>query len=137
MGDVFSIEKRRWIMRRVKGRDTKPELLVRSIIHRMGLRFRVCRRDLPGNPDIVLPRHKKIIFVHGCFWHGHTRCARSKRPTTNASFWDNKLDGNIARDQRLRRELRRTGWQVLIVWQCETRKPHALLKRLERFLRHE
>ena len=88
MTDVFSQEKRSWIMSRVKGRDTKPEILVRSFIFRMGFRFRLHRRDLPGTPDIVLPRHSKVIFVHGCFWHGHKRCPRSKRPTTNANFWN-------------------------------------------------
>jgi len=105
MTDVFSQEKRSWIMSRVKGRDTKPEILVRSFIFRMGFRFRLHRRDLPGTPDIVLPRHGKVIFVHGCFWHGHKRCPRSKRPTTNENFWNKKLDGNIKRDKRYRREL--------------------------------
>jgi DNA mismatch endonuclease, patch repair protein len=134
MTDVFSKEKRSWIMSRVKGRDTKPEILVRSFVHRMGFRFRVQRRDLPGNPDIVLPRHGKVILVHGCFWHGHKSCARSKRPTTNKGFWNKKLDRNIERDKRFRRMLRSMGWKVLIVWQCETRKPENLLGKLERFL---
>lgn len=137
MTDVFSEEKRSWIMSRVKGRDTKPEILVRSLVHRMGYRFRVHRRDLPGNPDIVLPRHGKVIFVNGCFWHGHKRCPRSKRPTTNKSFWNNKIDANIERDKRFRRELRRMGWKLLVVWQCETRNPEKLLCKLERFLHDE
>ncbi|MEN6476300.1 MAG: DNA mismatch endonuclease Vsr [Syntrophaceae bacterium] len=134
MADVFTKEKRSWIMSRVKGRDTKPEILVRSFIHRMGFRFRVHRSDLPGNPDIVLPRHGKVIFVHGCFWHGHLQCPRSKRPTTNKDFWNKKLDGNIKRDKRFQRKLHRLGWKVLIVWQCETNNPEKLLKKLERFL---
>ncbi|MBW1701617.1 MAG: DNA mismatch endonuclease Vsr [Deltaproteobacteria bacterium] len=134
MTDVFSQEKRSWIMSRVKGRDTKPEILVRSFIFRMGFRFRLHRRDLPGTPDIVLPRHGKVIFVHGCFWHGHKRCPRSKRPTTNENFWNKKLDGNIKRDKRYRRELRHMGWKVLIVWECETKNPEKLLRKLERFL---
>jgi len=124
-------------MSRVKGRDTKPEMLVRSFVHRMGFRFRVHRRDLPGNPDIVLPRHGKVIFVHGCFWHGHERCPRSKRPTTNKSFWNKKLDANIERDKRFQRELRRMGWKLLVVWQCETHNPEKLLGKLERFLHDE
>ena len=124
-------------MGRVKGRDTKPEILVRSLIHRMGFRFRIHRRDLPGNPDIVLPRHCKAVFIHGCFWHGHRGCTRSKRPTTNQAFWDKKLDGNIERDNRLRRELHRMGWKVLIVWQCEIKVPGKLLHKLERFLHEE
>ena len=121
-------------MSRIKGRNTKPEILVRSMVHRMGFRFRIHQHDLPGNPDIVLARHSKIIFVNGCFWHGHTRCPQSKRPTTNTRFWDKKLDGNIERDKRFQRKLRRIGWKVLIVWQCETQRPEKLLRKLERFL---
>jgi DNA mismatch endonuclease (patch repair protein) len=134
MSDVFSKEKRSWIMSRVKGRDTKPEILVRSFIHRMGFRFRIHGRDLPGNPDIVLPRYGKVIFVHGCFWHGHKRCPRSKRPTTHKGFWNKKLDQNIERDKRFRRMLRQRGWRVLVVWECETRKQEKLLRKLEGFL---
>lgn len=134
---MFSKEKRSWIMSRVKGRDTKPEILVRSFVHRMGYRFRIHGRDLPGNPDIVLPRHGKVIFVHGCFWHGHNRCPRSKRPTTNKSFWNKKLDGNIKRDRRFRRSLVLKGWGILVVWQCETGDPDRLLRKLERFLHDE
>lgn len=134
MADVFSQVKRSWIMSRVRGRDTKPEILVRSFIFRMGFRFRLHRRDLPGTPDIVLPRHRKVIFVHGCFWHGHKGCPRSKRPTTNENFWNNKLDGNIKRDKQYRLMLRKVGWKVLIVWECETKKPEKLLRKLERFL---
>jgi len=136
MTDVFSNEKRSWIMSRVKGRDTKPEILVRSFIFRMGFRFRLHRRDLPGTPDIVLPRHRKVIFVHGCFWHGHKSCSRSKRPSTNVRFWNKKLNGNIKRDKRYRRELRQMGWKSLIVWQCETKSSERLLWKLKRFL-HE
>jgi len=137
MTDVFSKEKRSWIMSRVKGRDTKPEILVRSFIYRLGFRFRLHRRDLPGTPDIVLPRHGKLIFVHGCFWHGHKGCPRSKRPTTNKYFWDIKLNGNIKRDKRYRLELRRLGWKTLVVWECETKSPKILLRKLERFLYDE
>lgn len=135
MADTFSQEKRSWMMSRVRGSNTKPEILVRSFIHRMGFRFRVHCRELPGNPDIVLPRYGRIVFVNGCFWHGHKRCARSKRPSTRPEFWNRKLDGNIDRDKRSRKILRRTGWEVLTVWECETRKPEKLLMRLERFLR--
>jgi DNA mismatch endonuclease (patch repair protein) len=134
MADVFSKEKRSWLMSRVKGRDTKPEILVRSLVHRMGFRFRLHGRDLPGNPDIVLPRYGKVIFVHGCFWHGHRRCLRSKRPTTHKGFWNKKLDQNIERDERFRRMLKRMGWRVLVVWECETRRQEKLLRKLEGFL---
>ena len=137
MTDVFPIEKRSWIMSRVKGRDTKPEVLVRSFVHRMGYRFRVHRRELPGNPDIVLARHRKVIFVHGCFWHGHKGCSRSRRPTTNENFWNNKLNGNIKRDRLNCRELRRMRWKVLVVWECETKASELLLGKLERFLYDE
>ncbi|MEA3364021.1 MAG: very short patch repair endonuclease [Candidatus Hydrogenedentes bacterium] len=137
MTDLFSKTKRSWIMSRVKNRDTKPEIVVRSLVHRLGYRFRIHRRDLPGNPDIVLPKHKKLIFVHGCFWHGHKGCPRSKRPTTNSDFWSRKLDANIERDKKLRRKLRRMGWKVLVVWECETREPHKVLKKLEKFLDDE
>jgi len=136
MVDVFSQGKRSWIMGRVKGRDTKPEMLVRSLVHHMGFRFRVHRRDLPGNPDVVLPRHRKVILIHGCFWHGHPGCPRSKRPTTNQTFWDRKLDGNLERDKRFLEELLRLGWKVLVIWQCETKTPDFLAMKLERFL-HE
>lgn len=134
MADVFSRKKRSWIMSRIKGKDTAPEVLVRSLVHQMGFRFRIHRRDLPGNPDIVLPRHGKVIFVNGCFWHGHKRCPRSQRPTTNRRFWNRKINDTIARDKRFRAGLHRMGWRVLTVWQCETRKPERLLTRLERFL---
>lgn len=122
-------------MARVKGRDTAPERIVRSLVHRMGFRFRLHVRNIHGTPDIVLPRHRKVIFVHGCFWHGHKRCLRSKRPTTRLQFWNSKLDRNIERDERIRKILRRTGWKVLTVWECETRKPVKLMKKLEGFLR--
>jgi len=134
MADVFSEEKRSWIMSRVKGRDTTPELAVRSIIHRHGYRFRLHRKDLPGCPDIVLPRHRKIVFVHGCFWHGHKGCRKSSRPATNRKFWDTKIDSNIARDKKTVRRLRRSGWSVLVVWECELRNPQKLERRLLRFL---
>jgi DNA mismatch endonuclease, patch repair protein len=137
MTDVFSKEKRSLIMSRVKGRDTKPEVLVRSFVHRMGFRFRLHRRDLPGRPDIVLPRHGKVIFVHGCFWHGHKRCPRSKRPTTKRRFWNKKLDGNVQRDKRVRRKLGTMGWKVLVLWQCETRSSEKLSGKLRRFLHDE
>lgn len=137
MTDVYPIEKRSWIMSRVKRRDTQPEVLARSLVHRMGFRFRIHRRELPGNPDIVLPRHKKLIFIHGCFWHGHTGCSRSKRPTTNKNFWNNKLNSNIKRDRKNYKELQRIGWKVLVVWGCETKSSELLLRKLERFLYDE
>ena len=124
-------------MARVKGAHTKPELLVRSLAHRMGFRFRLHRRDLPGCPDLVLPKHKKIIFVHGCFWHGHEGCRRSARPTTNTEFWNKKLSGNIRRDKTNQQRLQDDGWKILIVWECETKDQDGLKRILGRFLREE
>lgn len=132
--DVFSQAKRSLIMSKVRGKNTKPELVVRSLLHRMGYRFRLHRRDLPGNPDIVLPRHKKVIFVHGCFWHGHKDCLRAKRPTTNEAFWNEKLSKNIERDKRYRKELETLGWSVLLVWSCRIKDPEALREELESFM---
>jgi DNA mismatch endonuclease (patch repair protein) len=136
MTDVFSADKRSRIMSRIRGYDTEPELKIRSLIHRMGYRFRVHQDKLPGNPDIVLNKYKKVIFIHGCFWHGHKGCIRSKRPTSNISFWQNKLDKNIARDKRVRRELRNLGWRYLVIWQCEVKKGDKLQKKIENFLKN-
>ena len=121
-------------MSRVSGKNTKPELVVRSLLHKMGYRFRLHRKDLPGKPDIILPKYKKIIFVHGCFWHGHMDCPRAKRPTTNKKFWDEKLDKNMARDKATINNLKRLGWDVLIVWTCEVKDAEKLKNKLLLFL---
>lgn len=121
-------------MSKVRGKNTKPELIVRSLLHRMGYRFRIHRRDLPGNPDIVLPKHKKVIFVHGCFWHGHENCPRAKRPSTNKAFWNEKLTKNIERDKQHLQQLEQLGWRALVVWSCGVKDPDALRNRLERFM---
>ena len=134
MADVFTQDKRSSIMANVKGRNTKPELVVRSIIHRMGFRYRLHVADLPGKPDIVLPRHKKVIFVNGCFWHGHKDCPRAKRPTTNTSSWDAKLDENILRDKRNVRKLKKDGWHTLTIWECEIKDRDKIYHKLSRFL---
>lgn len=133
--DVFNEEKRSWIMSRVKNKDTKPEIVVRSIVHRLGYRFRKSNSSLPGRPDIVLARHRKVIFVHGCFWHGHKQCKRALRPTTNKKFWNKKLDANIVRDKHNNKELKYLGWKILIVWECQTRDQDKLLPKLESFLK--
>ncbi|NLS91516.1 MAG: DNA mismatch endonuclease Vsr [Planctomycetaceae bacterium] len=134
MADVFSPEKRSAIMARIKGGNTKPELLVRRIVHSLGYRYRLHSKQLPGKPDLVLPRHHKVIFVHGCFWHGHPRCKRSALPTSNVTFWQEKIGKNRVRDKRTVRNLRRMGWEVLVVWQCQTRDVDRLTHCLERFL---
>ncbi|HUU09426.1 MAG TPA: very short patch repair endonuclease [Phycisphaerae bacterium] len=134
MADVLTDEQRRYCMSRIKGKDTKPEMVVRRLVHALGYRFRLHRRDLPGCPDLVLPRHRKVIFVHGCFWHRH-RCRYGRpMPATRRQFWKKKFEGNKQRDARNRRALRRLGWDVLVVWECQTRKPDKLIDRLVAFL---
>ena len=130
MPDKFSIEKRREIMSHVKNKNTKPEIRVRSLLHRMGYRFRIGRKDLPGKPDIVLPKYKTAIFVHGCFWHGHVGCKRSSRPTTNVEFWNTKLDRNLARDRENARKLTEQGWRVFTIWECELKDVSTLKTKL-------
>lgn len=124
--DVFTPTERSRIMSRVRSKNTGPELAVRSLLHSMGYRFRLHRKDLPGHPDIVLPKHRTVVFVHGCFWHGHEGCKRSARPTSNAAFWNSKIDRNITRDAAAAAELRSSGWKVLTVWECRTRDPEVL-----------
>jgi DNA mismatch endonuclease (patch repair protein) len=135
MTDVYSRRKRSEIMSRVKNKNTAPELFVRSALHRMGYRFRLQGSGLPGNPDIVLPRHKKVVLVHGCFWHGHSGCGRGERPSTNTRFWRAKIATNMARDKRVVNQLRRTGWGVLTVWQCQTTRNGSVQRRLRKFLK--
>lgn len=121
-------------MSRVGGKNTKPEIVVRSLLHKMGYRFRLQRKDLPGKPDITLPKYKKVIFVHGCFWHGHQGCSRSKRPATNQKFWSEKLDKNIQRDKVTMNALSQLGWEVLTVWSCEVKDTNQLKIKLLSFL---
>jgi DNA mismatch endonuclease, patch repair protein len=123
-------------MASVKGRDTKPELLVRGIAHQLGFRFHLYRRDLPGCPDLVFPRLRKVIFVHGCFWHSHSCKKGQLRPVNDAARWHAKLERNAARDRAAVRQLRRDGWQVLIIWLCQMQNLPALQARISRFL-HE
>jgi DNA mismatch endonuclease, patch repair protein len=132
--DVFTRKKRSEIMSLVKNKDTAPEKAVRSLLHRMGYRFRLQGSGLPGNPDIVLPRHKKVVFVHGCFWHGHKGCRRANRPTSNRCFWGRKLSMNMDRDKANTLALRRIGWRVLVVWGCEVKSPLSVSKKLLRFM---
>lgn len=135
MADKITPEQRSHTMRAVKSKNTKPEIIVRRLLHQMGYRFRLHRKDLPGKPDIVLPRHRKVIFVHGCFWHGHPGCRRAARPTSNTDYWHSKIDGNIARDQRHLQELVSLGWEALIVWECATKHETDLTGSLKNFLR--
>ena len=127
-------ELRSRIMRAVKGANTAPELAVRSMVHRMGYRFRLHRRDLPGKPDLVFPRRKKVVFVHGCFWHGHD-CARGARmPKANADYWRAKIARNRSRDAVHLKALETVGWRAAVVWECELKKLTRVANRLARFL---
>lgn len=134
MVDVFTKEKRSEIMSRVKGKDTAPELLVRSLIHRLGFRFRLHRNDIPGKPDIVLPKFHKIIFVNGCFWHGHSRCRKARLPETNREFWRNKQAYNHKRDIRNIATLKADDWDVLVIWECELACNAVLIPKIAAFL---
>src|SRR5829696_1843145 len=116
------------MMARVKSKDTKPELRVRSALHGMGYRFRVHRKDLPGNPDIVLPKHRTIIFVHGCFWHQHPGCRKATIPRNNYEYWERKLKRNVQRDQAAKVLLEELGWSVLTLWECEIPRQETALR---------
>jgi len=121
-------------MKAIHGKDTEPELRVRRLLHSMGYRYRLHRKDLPGTPDIVFPIRAKIIFVHGCFWHGHPHCKRAKLPSKNAAAWAEKIRNNKARDTRNVRALKRIRWDILVIWECETQNEEACASRLRKFL---
>lgn len=122
MVDRVSKETRSYNMSRIRGKDTKPEIIVRSYLFSRGLRFRKNDKRYPGSPDIVLPKYKTIVFVHGCFWHLHEGCKYAKMPKSNVEFWENKLYGNRDRDERNQNELEELGWKVITVWECELKK---------------
>lgn len=132
MADVYDTATRSRVMAAVRSKDTAPEVAVRQALHAAGYRFRLHRRDLPGSPDIVLPKHRVAVFVHGCFWHGHG-CRRDKRPATNTSYWAAKRTRNTARDRRSQRALRADRWSVAVVWTCRLeRDVQTLVRRLAR-----
>lgn len=128
--DIISEERRSWNMSRIRGKDTKPEIIVRSMLHIMGYRFRLYRKDLPGKPDIVLPKYNTAIFVHGCFWHRHKGCKYAYKPKSRVDFWNAKFDETVVRDSRNREQLKATGWNVKIIWECETTNIEMLAARL-------
>jgi DNA mismatch endonuclease (patch repair protein) len=134
LADIFSKKIRSDIMSKIKGKNTEPERVVRSLLHRMGYRFRIHRADLPGKPDIVLSKYKVVIFVHGCFWHHHRDCKYAYEPKTRAEFWKNKFKKNAERDQKIKTELSKMGWRVGVVWECETRDKNMLSCRLRSLL---
>jgi DNA mismatch endonuclease (patch repair protein) len=137
MADRITRSQRSHVMRSVGRKDTGPEILVRSMLHQAGFRFRKNVRALPGSPDVVLPKYGAVVFVHGCFWHQHAGCRRATRPASRRDYWDAKLARNVERDRQNARRLRDAGWKVLVVWECETADAAALIARLERSLRVE
>ena len=122
MADIVSPEKRSEMMSGIQGKNTKPEITVRRLLHKLGYRFSLHRKDLPGCPDIVLPKWRKVIFVNGCYWHGHKNCHLFRPPKTRTEFWTNKIEGNQARDQRNYAALENAGWKVLVIWECAVSK---------------
>ncbi len=135
MADVFTPEKRSAVMALIRGRDTRPELALRSLLHRAGYRFTVRgpgNRRLPGKPDLVLPKYHTVIFVHGCFWHGHAQCRAFRLPKSRAEWWRSKIAGNQARDLRSGEALHQLGWRVVVVWECELKTEAARLRLMER-----
>jgi DNA mismatch endonuclease (patch repair protein) len=135
MTDRITPERRSWNMSRIKGRDTGPEKRVRSLLHGLGLRFTLRNTGLPGKPDIVLPRWRTVIFVHGCFWHRHAGCRNNVMPKTRPKFWEKKLGGNVARDERNVVAVEQLGWRVRVIWECEVRDETRLRRSLQRFFR--
>jgi DNA mismatch endonuclease, patch repair protein len=134
MTDIFTPEKRSEVMSRIRGSDTRPEMVVRRMAHAMGYRFRLHRRDLPGTPDLVFPGRRKVVFVHGCFWHRHEGCRNASRPKSRVEFWQAKFRANVDRDRRALAGLAELGWDVLVIWECETKEPDTVARRLRDFL---
>ena len=134
MADVLTPEQRRRNMQRIRSKDTKPELRVRKLVHRLGYRFRLHGAKLPGRPDLVFAARRKVIFVHGCYWHVHACRYGRVVPATNAEFWQKKRSGNVARDRVVRGELRRAGWTLLVIWECQVRDEERVAKRIQTFL---
>jgi DNA mismatch endonuclease, patch repair protein len=132
--DRFTPQQRSRLMSRVRGKDTLPELIVRGIAHSLGFRFRLHRKDLPGSPDIVFPKLRTAIFVHGCFWHSHPGCDRASVPQSRAEFWRSKLARNVARDQAAQTALKEMGWHVGVIWGCETKNPDTVKHLLQGIL---
>ena len=129
-GDIFSEEQRSYVMSRVGSKNTKPELIVRSYLHRLGFRFKIHEKKLPGRPDVVLPKHRCVVFVNGCFWHRHKGCPRATMPSTRVDFWQSKFEKNIARDQKNLSLLKKAKWKGCLVWECEIDKISRRKKKL-------
>lgn len=121
----------------IRSKDTKPEMLVRSMVHRLGYRFRLHKADLPGKPDLVFASRKKIIFIHGCYWHGHEKCRKGQLPKSNLEYWQPKIEGNKKRDKKNYKILKAADWKILTIWQCELKKLETVKKRIVKFLEAE
>jgi DNA mismatch endonuclease (patch repair protein) len=132
--DTLSPEKRSRLMGLVRGKDTNPEIVVRRVVYALGFRYRLHGKNLPGRPDIVFAGRRSVIFVNGCFWHQHNACKRAKRPETRAEYWSAKLDRNIERDRRNLLQLKRMGWRVLTIWECQLRNSQGVSRRIVKFL---
>jgi DNA mismatch endonuclease (patch repair protein) len=134
--DTLTTKQRSERMSRIKGKDTKPEMLVRRLVHGLGYRYRLHRKDLPGKPDMVLAKHRAVIFVHGCFWHRHhdPDCALARMPKSRSEFWEPKLEGNRLRDIRNNEALEALGWRVLTIWECEVKDPSRIAGTIQAFL---
>ena len=130
--DTVSKKKRSEVMSKVRSKNTKPEIIVRKLLYKLGYRFRLHRNDLPGKPDICLPKYKTVIFVHGCFWHGHKGCAR--HPKSNLDYWTPKIKRNAERDHLHKNSLRKLGWKVITVWECDLKSSQKLQNKLSKFL---
>lgn len=132
--DNISPERRSSNMGRIRSKDTRPEIALRRLIHGLGYRFRLHRRDLPGRPDVVFPLHRKIIFLHGCFWHQHPGCREGRVPGSRRDYWVAKLEGNQVRDEANRALLEQQGWEILVVWECELKNAAAVTRTVSKFL---
>ncbi len=132
MTDRISKEHRSWNMSRIRSQNTKPERIVRSLLHKMGFRFRLHNKDLPGSPDIVLPKYKMVVFVHGCFWHRHQGCPYAYEPASRIDFWQKKFQNNINRDSENLKNLSILGWKAEVIWECQTRDQELLRERIKR-----
>jgi DNA mismatch endonuclease (patch repair protein) len=132
--DTLTAAERSAIMGRVRSKNTRPEIAVRRVLHAMGYRFRLHRSDLPGKPDMVLPRRRVAVFVHGCFWHRHAGCALTRTPKSRVAFWTRKFDGNMRRDRAAKRALRCDGWRVLVIWECHVGNAARLENRIRTFM---
>ena len=137
MTDIVDSKRRSELMAGIRGRDTAPERAVRRIAHRMGLRFRLHRKDLPGRPDLVFPKHRLAVFVHGCFWHRHGGCRHASTPKSRTAFWTEKFEANVDRDARQEAALRTLGWRGLVIWECETKDTVAVARRLAAVIRRD